>query len=355
MALDAASTEAPRISSKIAPFRQSVWLEIDKIIDQHPDMIFFGNGAPANDLMPLARLEQGSAEAWEEGVKTLSYGETEGYRPLRELIVRQMAELGAPANVDGTMVVNGSQEGMDIVDRRRETLDRRPTTPKFLYTIPTFQNPTGVTMSLARRQALVELCRERGILIVEDDPYSAFRYDGEPLPPLRALEPNSVYLGTFSKTLAPSLRVGWISAPEPLFGHLFAVKEVMNISNARLMSRLVYHAAKDGFLEAHIAEARDAYRLRRDTLLAAMEEYLPPQATWVRPEGGFFVWIDLPEDADTDAMLDAVAANGAVFLPGSWFFPGRDRKNGFRLSFSALPTDRMAEGVRRIGEVIARG
>jgi 2-aminoadipate transaminase len=383
-------------SRRIAPFKESVWLGVDAMFDRHPDMIFFGNGAPANDLMPLDRLKWASAQAWEDGLNQLSYGETEGYAPLRELIVRQMAAIGAPATADEIVVVNGSQEGMDIVgrtllhegdivlvegptfpdairlyqshdaevvgmemdkdgivvERLAALLDRLPRTPKFIYTIPTFQNPSGTTLPLDRRHALVNLARERGILLVEDDPYSAFRYEGEPLPPLRALEPNSVYLGTFSKTLAPGLRVGWISAPSPLFGHFFAVKEVMSISNSRLTTRVAYHAAAGGFLEEHVAVAREAYRIRRDTLLAAMEEYLPPQATWVRPEGGFFVWVDLPEEIDTDVLLTKAAANGVIFLPSSWFFPDRSKRNSFRLSFSAIPVEQMAEGIRRIGEVL---
>ncbi len=385
-------------SRRIAPFKESVWLEVDAMFDRHPDMIFFGNGAPASDMMPLERLKWASEQGWEDGLKALSYGETEGYAPLRELIAQQMAAIGAPANADEIIVVNGSQEGMDIVGRTllhegdivlvegptfpdairlyqshdaevigmemdrdgivieklAALLDRLPKTPKFIYTIPTFQNPSGTTLPLDRRHALVDLARERGILLVEDDPYSAFRYDGDPLPPLRALEPNSVYLGTFSKTLAPGLRVGWISAPAPLFGHFFAVKEVMSISNSRLTMRVAYHAAKEGFLEEHVAEAREAYRHRRDVLLAAMEEYLPPDATWVKPEGGFFVWVDLPEEMDTDVLLAKAAAKGVIFLPSSWFFPDRSKRNSFRLSFSAIPEEQMAEGVRRIGEVLTR-
>ncbi len=383
---------------RIAPFRESIWLVVDAMFERHPDMIFFGNGAPASDLMPAERLREASTAAWSEGAGALSYGETEGYRPLRQLIVERMAAANAPANIDEIIVVNGSQEGMDIlgralldpcdialveaptfpdairlfesngaeivgvpmdaegivVDDLAALLDRLPRPPKFLYTIPTFQNPTGVTMSLPRRQALVALAKKRGLLLVEDDPYSAFRYDGEPLPALRALEPSTVYLGTFSKTIAPALRVGWISAPRPLYDHLFAVKEVMNISNDRIMPRLVYHAA-EGFLDDHIERARAAYKARRDTLLAAMDEYLPPQATWTVPEGGFFVWIDLPEDVSTDTLLEKAADAGVIFLPSSWFYPGRTTTNGLRLSFSALPPERMAEGIRRLGTVIANG
>jgi 2-aminoadipate transaminase len=385
----------PVTSRRVAPFRESVWLGVDAMFDRHPDMVYFGSGAPAEDLLPVDRLREATAAAWGDGAAALSYGETEGYRPLRELIVARMAALGAPATADEILLVNGSQEGMDVVgrallepgdmvlveaptfpdairlfesyeaevvgvpmdgegivvDELAALLDRLPHPPKFLYTIPTFQNPTGITMSLPRRQALATLARERGLLLVEDDPYSAFRYDGEPLPPLRAFDPGSVYLGTFSKTIAPGIRVGWISAPQPLYDTLFRVKEVMSISNDRIMPRVVFHAAQ-GFLDEHVDRARLVYKERRDTLLRAMDEYLPPQAAWTVPEGGFFVWIDLPAGTDTDALLEAAAESGVIFLPGSWFYPARATTNGLRLSFSALPTTRMEEGIRRLGRVL---
>ncbi len=387
-----------RPSRRIAPFSESVWLAIDALSEQRPDAIYFGNGAPAPELIPVERLREASAAAWGDGAAALGYGETDGYRPLRELIARRMDALGAPASPDEILLVNGSQEGMDVVARALlepgdivlveaptfpeavrlfasyeaevvgmpmdgegivvddlpALLDALPQPPRFIYAIPTFQNPTGVTMPASRRQALADLAAERSILLVEDDPYSAFRYDGESPPPLRAYAPDSVYLGTFSKTLAPGLRSGWISAPRPLYDHLFAVKEVLNISNDRVMMRVVHHAA-DGFLDAHVAAVRDTYRSRRDALLGAMEEYLPPRATWHKPEGGFFVWIDLEEGADTDTLLGSAAAAGIIYLPGSWFFPGRTRRNGLRLSFSALPEAKLVEGMRRLGGVLATG
>jgi len=378
-------------ADRLDVFQTSLWLEVDAMVDRHPDMIFFGNGGPAKSLMPADRLAEATATVWSEGLDMLTYGETEGYAPLRRLIVEQMAKVNAPAVAEEILVINGSQEGMDIIGRTlinpgdvvlvdaptfpdavriyeshgatvlgmpmddegvivddvRAMLDRLPAKPKFIYTIPTFQNPTGVTMSLARRQALVDLARERDILIVEDDPYSAFRYEGETLPSLRALDPATVYLGTFSKTLSPGLRVGWISAPEPLYRQLFGLKEVMHIGNNRIATRLVYHAA-NGFIDGHVAWAREQYRARRDTLVAALEQYMPAGAEWLVPQGGFFLWVELPERYNTDDLLAAAADNGVIFLPGSWFYPGRTKHNAFRLSFSSLDPDLMAEGVRRI-------
>jgi 2-aminoadipate transaminase len=243
--------------------------------------------------------------------------------------------------------------GGAVVEALPALLDRLPRPPKFFYAIPTFQNPTGSTMPAGRRQALADLARERHLLLVEDDPYSAFRYDGDDLPSLRRYDPSAVYLGTFSKTVAPGLRVGWMNAPRPLFDRFFEVKEVMNISNDRMMARTVYHTV-DGFLDEHVAMARAAYRSRRDALLAAMTEYLPAEARWHRPEGGFFVWIELPEEVDADALLPAAADAGVIYLPGSWFFPGRTRRNALRLSFSAVSEERMAEGVRRLGGVLTQ-
>jgi 2-aminoadipate transaminase len=393
----AAERAGRNASRRIAPFRESIWLGVDALFDRHPDMIFFGNGAPATELMPAERLREASVQAWADGAAALSYGETGGYPPLREFIARQMAGIGAAADPDEVLVVNGSQEGMDILGRALlepgdvilveaptfpdairlfasyeveivgvpvdahgavvealpMLLDRLSRPPKFFYTIPTFQNPTGSTMTGERRQALADLARERGLLLVEDDPYSAFRYEGEPLPSLRHFDPSAVYLGTFSKTVAPGLRVGWMNAPRPLFDRFFEVKEVMNISNDRMMARTVFHAV-DGFLDGHVAMARAAYRSRRDALLAAMAEHLPAGARWHRPEGGFFVWIELPEAIDTDALLPAAADAGVIYLPGSWFFPGRTPANALRLSFSSVSEERMAEGIRRLGRVVAQ-
>ena len=394
----AAAAAQSDFARRAAGFAPSFWGEIEALVGRHPDMVFFGGGSPARELMPVDRLRAASVQAWADAPAALDYGEVAGYRPLRELVAARMAGQGMAVEPDGLLVTNGSQQGIDLVCRlmldpgdailvesptflgalqtfaayeatllpvpmdedglRIDALERalagssRP--PKLLYTIPTFQNPTGVTLSRSRREALLGLARDRGLLVVEDDPYGELRYDGETVPPLRALDPEVVYLGTFSKTIAPGLRVGWIAAPTRLISPLHSAKEGADIHNERITARTVFHAA-DGFLDGHLATARGVYRSRRDALLAALGERMPPGVRWSEPEGGFFVWVTLPAGMDAAALLPAAAERGVTYLPGAWFYPTAPQANTLRLNFSTLPEDRIGEGVRRLGEVIAGG
>jgi 2-aminoadipate transaminase len=191
------------------------------------------------------------------------------------------------------------------------------------------------------------------MLVLEDDPYGELYFDELTEPPLRALDPSVVHLGTFSKTIAPGIRVGWTVAPRRLMDLLLMAKEGSDIHTDRVITRTVYYAA-DGFLDDHIADLRDLYRRRRDTLLAGLQRFLPPSVGWSCPGGGFFVWVRLPGDLDADALLHVAAGQGVAFLPGSWFYPvGQKVHSGLRLSFSSLPTDRIEEGTRRLGRAIA--
>jgi DNA-binding transcriptional MocR family regulator len=222
---------------------------------------------------------------------------------------------------------------------------------KLIYTIPTFQNPTGSTMPLERRQQLVELARRHNVAVLEDDPYVELRYDGETVPPLVALDPNVIYLGTFSKTIAPGIRTGWTLAPPEVHRLLVANREVADISNDRITMRTVYHTAVD-FLTDHVAGTLDVYRTRRDVMLGALEEYMPESVTWSQPDGGFFVWITLPEELNATNLAKLAADNGVIYFPGHWFFPNEDRFNTIRLSFSTVPEARIVEGVRRLADTI---
>jgi 2-aminoadipate transaminase len=243
------------------------------------------------------------------------------------------------------------EEGLRV-DALRELLDRLPQRPKFLYTIPTFQNPMGVTMSAARRRALVDLARERELVLVEDDPYGDLAFDGPPAPTLKALDPEVIFLGTFSKVLAPGLRVGWIASSPRLQESFFNVKEGTDIHNERVMTRAVYHTAA-GFLDEHVATASAIYRSRRDAMLSGLAETMPEGVTWTRPEGGFFLWVTLPEGYDTDAMLPEATDRGVIYLPSTWFYPDRSWSRSMRLNFSSQPEKRIREAMRRLAETIA--
>jgi 2-aminoadipate transaminase len=382
-------------SRRIEPFAASVWPWVDQMAERNPEAVFFGGGVPPTEAIPVARLRQGADRAWADGAETLLYGEVRGYRPLRDLIVERMASRGAIVDPADVLITNGAQQGIDLaarifidpgdivlteeptfmdalrvfrsheaepvgvpvdeeglqVDVLATMLERLPKRPKFLYTMPTFQNPMGVSMSTARRHALVELAREWGFVIVEDDPYGDLSFDGDPPPTLKSIDPEVIFLGTFSKVLAPGLRVGWVASSPRLREAFFNVKEGTDIHNERIMTRTVYHSAQD-FLDEHIAATREIYRRRRDAMLAGLEQEMPEGVRWTTPHGGFFLWVTLPERYETDAMLPEATDRGVIYLPSSWFYPDRSWTRSMRLNFSAQPEDRIAEAMRRLAETI---
>jgi 2-aminoadipate transaminase len=382
-------------SRRIEPFAASVWQWVDQMAERNPEAVFFGGGVPPTEAIPVARLREGADRAWADGAETLLYGEVRGYRPLRELIVERMAARGAIVDPADVLITNGAQQGIDLaarifidpgdivlteeptfmdalrvfrsheaepvgipvdaeglqVDMLAALLDRLPKRPKFLYTMPTYQNPMGVSMSPARQRALVDLAREQGIAIVEDDPYGDLSYDGDPPPTLKSLDPEVIFLGTFSKVLAPGLRVGWVASSPRLREAFFNVKEGTDIHNERIMTRTVYHSAR-GFLDEHIAATREIYRARRDAMLAGLEREMPAGVRWTTPHGGFFLWVTLPEQCETDAMLPDATDRGVIYLPSSWFYPDRSWTRSLRLNFSAQPEERIAEAMRRLAETI---
>jgi 2-aminoadipate transaminase len=382
-------------SRRIEPFAASVWPWVDQMAERNPAAVFFGGGVPPTEAIPVARLREGADRAWADGAETLLYGEVRGYRPLRELIVERMAARGAIVDPADVLITNGAQQGIDLaarifidpgdivlteeptfmdalrvfrsheaepvgvpvdaeglqVDVLAALLDRLPKRPKFLYTMPTYQNPMGVSMSPARQRALVDLAREQGIAIVEDDPYGDLSYDGDPPPTLKSLDPEVIFLGTFSKVLAPGLRVGWVASSPRLREAFFNVKEGTDIHNERIMTRTVYHSAR-GFLDEHIAATREIYRARRDAMLAGLEREMPAGVRWTTPHGGFFLWVTLPEQCETDAMLPDATDRGVIYLPSSWFYPDRSWTRSLRLNFSAQPEERIGEAMRRLAETI---
>lgn len=394
---DRGETARGGLARRAHVFGQSVWAYVDSIVDSHPGIIYFGSGAPSDELYPKERLLHAAASIWAEPGNAFDYGELQGYEPLRELIATRMTRQGIAVGAAELMITTGSQQGIDHVAKLfldpgdllaveaptyigalqafdpyepdylavpidddgldvaelARAIDRAGRVPKFLYTAPTFQNPTGITMTLARRRALVALAKERGFAILEDDPYGEIYFGDPPPPAIRSLDPEVIYLGTFSKIIAPGIRVGWLTAPPDLLAKLLMVKEAADIHGDRTITRTVRAAAED-FLDEHVAKSRAVYRGRRDAMLRALENEMPAGVSWSRPDGGFFVWLTLPNDVSGKAFLPYAADRGVAFLPGAWFYPrGQERDDAIRLNYSRLNEERIRLGVAKLAAALA--
>jgi 2-aminoadipate transaminase len=390
-----------RLSGKVAKRTRaysdsSIWAELVDLRSRHEDPIYFGDGSPAPEAMPVQQMRQASAHALEEAPSFLGYGESAGFEPLRQHIADSMRTRGIDVGPEAIQVTAGSSQGLELatrimvdpgdviiveqptflgalevfatyearivgvpvdeegmdIDALEQVLIAEPHA-KMIYTIPTFHNPLGVTLPLGRRQRMVDLAREHNVLILEDDPYWELQYDGEVVPPIRSLDENVLHLGTFSKTIAPGIRTGWMVTPKDLRRLLLAAREVMDLHNDRLTMRTVYYTAHD-YLETHLKSARELYRSRRDAMLAALERELGPidGAHWSRPQGGFFVWVTLPKSIDVRTFMFDAAEAGVVFFPGNWFYVDHAETNVLRLSFSTVPEHRIDEGIRRLGAAL---
>jgi 2-aminoadipate transaminase len=255
-------------------------------------------------------------------------------------------------------------EGLQI-DLLQETMCAGP---KFMYILPNFQNPGGVTLSLERRQTLVATADRYGCPIVEDDPYGELRFEGEHLPPLVVLDAdrlnhrapdshfdrgNVIYVSTFSKTLAPGLRLGWMVAPRGVIQRAVMAKQGMDLHTSSFVQRVVHEVVRDGFLPGHVRRIRDVYRQRRDLMLAELERHFPPGVRWTRPQGGLFLWAMLPEQIDSVALLKRAVENKVAFVPGANFYPDGSGHNTMRLNFSNATPEQIEVGIQRLGQVIA--
>jgi 2-aminoadipate transaminase len=366
------------------------------------DLIGFGGGQPAVETYPLEALERAYVKAVREsGRLTLPYGPTQGLPALRELIAERLANRGIQAGPDNVVVLTGSVQGLHLVGRI--TLDRGDTIvteaptfmgalaaweqqqprylsipvdehgmvverlqealaqpdearPKFIYLLPTFQNPSGVSLTRRRRERLLEIAHEHDLLIIEDDPYGEFWFEGEhePIPPLRSLpgaEDHVVYLGTFSKILAPGIRLAYAVVAPELIPPILRSKRGIDFHTDSLLQQAVVHLARDvGFdLDAHVREGRRLYRARRDAMLDSLEITFGPETHWTRPAGGFFMWVDLPTGMSGEAVAGASLAEGVAVFPGSLFYANSDGgTNGLRLSYSNTTPERIREGVARL-------
>jgi 2-aminoadipate transaminase len=364
-----------------------------------PEVISLAGGLPAPELFPVDEYRRAFEWVLEtNGSTAMQYGPSEGYQPLRELLAARLTRLGVPAEPQHLLITNGSQQGLDLISKifldpgdaiclenpsymgaiqafdsyqaeyvivpmdddgmRSQELDGilRRNKVKFIYALPNFQNPSGRTMSLERRHILVDTAKAHGVPIVEDDPYGELRFEGEHLPSLRSMWPEGVlYLGTFSKILAPGFRLGWLVSPASLFDELVFAKQPVDLHTSIASQMATYEVCKDEkFLEEHIEKIREVYRERRAVMLRALEEHFPPGCRWTRAQGGLFVWAELPESIDTRDLLNEALEENVAFVPGYSFHPDRTGHNTMRLNFSNVPPDRIEEGIARLGRAIKR-
>jgi 2-aminoadipate transaminase len=372
-------------------------------ITARPDVISLAGGLPDTSTFPpetFAALM--STIARESCASALQYGPTEGFRETKARICSVMLEEGMRVDPEDVIVTTGGQQVIDLVtktlvdpgdvviceaptypgavpvfssyeadvvqvemdsdgmriDLLEETLDRlehEGRRPKFIYTVPTFQNPAGVTLSLPRRMRLVEIARERELLVLEDNPYGLLRYEGEPLPPLFALD-NGVYvlyLGTFSKIFSPGIRLGWLVAPRPVLAKVELGKQAADLCTSSLTQQFVDAYFRQGRWLEYIGELCSLYRQRRDAMLDALAEFFPPEAEWTRPAGGLFIWATLPEFIDThDLLAKALREEQVAFVPGAAAYVDGRGGSSMRLNFSNADGDDIREGIRRIAKVV---
>jgi 2-aminoadipate transaminase len=363
----------------------------------HPDPIFFAGGTPSPAFLPIDHLREANQRAWDVTNEVMYYGDTEGYLPLRERISTRMTQRNVDVSPDQILITNGAQQGLDLLSRllldpgdtviveaptyfgalqvfdmyqaqyqsiemdqggmipeSLETALKAAHRPKFIYTIPTYQNPTGVTVAPERRQELLEIAERYNVPLVEDDPYGELWFGECGSPPLRAESDDVIYLGTFSKTIVPAIRMGWMCAPPAILDRLIDAKEATDISSDRIVQRMVVEATNHGWLDTHLMQARADYSGRLKMLNTALEQHMPEGTTWTSPEGGFFVWVTLPDDADSYRLLFDIAQDGAIYLPGQIFYVDGRVSSSFRLGFTTLEMPRYEEGIARMGAALKR-
>ena len=390
------------LASRSSRMKASEIRELLKLLDQ-PDILSFAGGIPDPTLFPTAAYKDAFAEALTDPA-ALQYSVSEGYLPLREWIAGQMAALGIPCTARHILITSGSQQALDYLGKlllspgdtalvtwptylgalgafnayeplydQLDPQDNRPPAEiaakakasggrvKFAYLSPDFANPTGETLDLAARQAILTQARALDIAVIEDAAYQVLRYDGAPVPPLLALDiaregsietSRVIYCGSFSKSLAPGLRLGWVCAATPVIQRLVLMKQAADLHSASI-NQIVTNTVARAIMDTHVATLHTTYAARRDAMLAALAREMPPGVTWTRPEGGMFDWVTLPAHIDAgDLLARSLATEKVAFVPGRAFFADGSNGNTLRLSFSCAAPEIIAEGMSGLGRLI---
>jgi 2-aminoadipate transaminase len=383
-----------RIAQRARSLNSSAIRETLKLTER-PDMISFAGGVPSPDSFPLAALRDATVRATQaSSADTFQYSATEGYAPLREWIAREHSTSQHPVAPQNVLITSGSQQAFDLigkvlVDPQSAVLVERPTylgalqslslyEPEFvsvqtdehgivskaleyieperaalLYVQPNFQNPTGARLPFQRRRKIAEIAQRTGLMVVEDDPYAALAFDGGQLPSIHSMAPaNVIYLGSFSKALAPGLRVGYMIVPGALQQKFVQVKQAADLHSSTLSQRVVYETVRDGFLELHVPRLASFYRKQCEAMLSALDRHMPEDVRWNVPDGGMFIWLALPPDIDSTVLLaDALAVNVA-FVPGAPFFACDSPHHFLRLSFATVSPQQIDRGIERLAALI---
>ncbi|XDZ52762.1 PLP-dependent aminotransferase family protein [Neisseriaceae bacterium CLB008] len=384
-----------KFSARAQAFQSTAIQEVLKVTEQ-PDIISFAGGLPSADAFPVPEIQAAVAKVMSgaDVFGALQYGPTEGYGPLREWVAAHVSSDGVAVTASQVLIVTGSQQALDLIGKAlidddstvlvetptylgalqsfnqyapryvsvasdEEGLDPAALSPelmadaRFLYTIPNFQNPTGRRMPLARRQALAAQAQAQGLIVVEDDPYGELDYEGNRLPSLYSLSPeNTVYLGSFSKVLAPGFRLGYIVASETFINKLIQLKQATDLNTPSLTQRVAYEVVKDGFLARHIPAIRALYSARCRSMLTALTQYMPTGVRFTQPEGGMFIWLTLPEHINTSVLLAKAIERKVAFVPGEPFFATDVQHNCLRLAFVTVTEDKIDAGIKILAELI---
>ncbi|MEN6528858.1 MAG: PLP-dependent aminotransferase family protein [Anaerolineaceae bacterium] len=395
-----------RFSQRTQRMKASAIRELLAVAEK-PGMISFGGGFPAPEVFPVEEFTRASKYVLENlGAEALQYGSTEGYVPLRQMISRHSIRSGMQVNINNILITTGSQQALDLLGKifinrgdrilvesptylgalqawnaygaeyisvpvdeygmRTDLLeDALRTGPKFIYVLPNFQNPTGTTLPFERRMKLIELADRYGVPIIEDDPYGQLRYEGEDIPSVEILDSrmreqngtytgNVIYLSTFSKILAPGLRLAWVVAPDNVIHKLALAKQGTDLNTSTFNQIVAHEVGQHGFIDRHVEMMRKVYLERRNAMVDSLEENMPEGVSWTRPQGGLFLWVTLPEPFNSTELLPQVIEDNVAYVPGEFFHADGTGKNTMRLNFSYCSPEKINEGIARLGKAFKK-
>lgn len=386
-----------KFADRLATLKGSEIRESYKIMSL-PGMRSLAAGSPDPALFPVADLKAAANKVFDEnGTEACAYMATEGYTPLRKKIAERMNSRGIKCDYTNIHMTTGSQQGIEmsakvfvnegeyiavespsymgaftafstynpeyvniptdeygmIPEELEKALETNPNI-KMIYIIPNFQNPTGHTWTLERRKKFIEIVNKYNIPVIEDDPYGEIRFEGEDIPPVKAFDTKGlvVYLGSFSKILAPGFRVGWLVAEPEIFKKYYTIKQGVDMHSTGIVEIIIDKYLEMFDINAHIEKISKSYKHKKDTMLAAMEKYFPSCVKWSKPEGGLFVWVTLPEDKNAKELLQICIENKVIFIAGAAFYPYGDVFNTFRMSFATLSDDMIEECIKAVGSAM---